>query len=392
MKSIFLIFLLLSSRLICQTNLVPNPSFESINSCPPLVDNLAGGGVLQNWFNPNSLSPDYFNMCAFPEIQDSQSPHSDSAYIGITTYDPLGSNVREYVSVQLIDTLIQGKLYWIEFYTSVFEGFARFSSNNLAVHFSDTALHSTNPYYFDLDASIKYFNNEVIEDSSNWVKVSGIYQAHGGEQFLTLGNFNTDFETIQGMEYLDGTIAWQAYYIIDDVSVIPLDSIVGGISVNAGPDQTVYIGDTAFIGEKITNLPANWFKLDGTPVASNTAGLYVSPDETTTYVVTMSLNGFYSSDTVTVFVEGLGLAENSFGQWDIAPNPNKGTFSVQLKQALTDLLDVLVLDNQGRKVAQESVPAFSKSCTLQTTLAPGVYFLQLSSGNNSSEMKRVVVE
>lgn len=390
MKSIFLIFLLLSSRLFCQTNLVPNPSFESINSCPPLVDNLAGGGVLQNWFNPNSLSPDYFNMCAFPEIQDSQSPHSDSAYIGIAIYDPKETNTREYVSVELLDSMISNKFYFVEFFASTGEGLSSVCSNNLAIHVSDTALLSTNSFYFDVPASLKYFNNEVINDTVNWIKVSGIYQAHGGEKFLTIGNFNTDAETLEGPEY--NTTNWQAYYFIDDVSVIPLDSIVDGIFVNAGPDQTVYIGDTAFIGEKITNLPANWFKLDGTPVASNTAGLYVSPDETTTYVVTMSLNGFYSSDTVTVFVEGLGLEDSPFGEWTIAPNPNKGTFSVQLKQALTDLLDVLVLDNQGRKVAQESVPAFSKSYTLQTTLAPGVYFLQLSSGNNSSEMKRVVVE
>lgn len=369
---------------------MPNPSFEGKNYCSPFVTDLAGGGVLQNWYKPNFCSPEYYHLCTIPNLSDSQSPHSDSAYIGIAIYDPKETNTREYVSVELLDSMISNKFYFVEFFASTGEGLSSVCSNNLAIHVSDTALLSTNSFYFDVPASLKYFNNEVINDTVNWIKVSGIYQAHGGEKFLTIGNFNTDAETLEGPEY--NTTNWQAYYFIDDVSVIPLDSIVGGISVNAGPDQTVYIGDTAFIGEKITNFPANWFKLDGTPVASNTAGLYVSPDETTTYVVTMSLNGFYSSDTVIVFVEGLGLAENSFGQWDIAPNPNKGTFSVQLKQAQTDLLDVFVLDNQGRKVAQESVPAFSKSCTLQTTLAPGVYFLQLSGGNNSSEMKRVVVE
>ncbi len=390
MKNSLIVSIFFPMLLWSQANLVPNPSFEGKNYCSPFVTDLAGGGVLQNWYKPNFCSPEYYHLCTIPNLSDFQIPHSDSAYVGIAIYDPNGTNTREYVSVQLIDTMESNKFYFVEFYTSTGEGISSVCSNNLAIHVSDTALLSTNSFYFNVSASLKYFNNEVIDDTVNWIKVSGIYQAHGGEKFLTIGNFNTDAETLEGPEY--NTTNWQAYYLIDDVSVIPLDSIVGGISVHAGPDQTVYIGDTVFIGEKITNLPANWFKLDGTPVASNTAGLYVSPDETTTYVVTMTLNGFYSTDTVTVFVEGLGLEENSFGEWTIAPNPNKGTFSVQLKQALTDLLDVFVLDNQGRKVAQESVPAFSKSCTLLTVLAPGVYFLQLSSGNNCSERKQVVVD
>jgi len=99
-----------------------------------------------------------------------------------------------------------------------------------------------------------------------------------------------------------------------------------------------------------------------------------------------------TNTTTNEFVQTLGLTEDAFGQWSIAPNPNKGVFSIQLKQSATEQLNVFVLDSQGRKVMQETVPAFSKTCTLQTALASGVYFLQLSNGNKSSEIKRVVVE
>lgn len=395
MKNSLIVFIFFPMMLIGQFNLVPNGSFEEGQITPG-----SGGSFynfyINNWSNPNTASPDYFLLSNSPDLIYYMLP-SNLKFVGIATYviqeeiPAVYFDAREYFSCELLDSLIATKYYLVQYYARLAPGMSRCASNNLGVHFSDTALHADNIYYFDVDAQVKYFNNEIIEDTTQWTLVKGLYQAHGGERFLTLGNFNSDAETIRGIELIDGTIS-QTYFLVDEVSVIPLESIPGGLPVDAGPDQTIYIGKTAFIGQKISNMPSDWFELDGTPVAQNTAGMYVSPLETTTYVVTQTLNGVYSTDTVTVFVEGLGLEENQFGEWFIAPNPNKGTFAVQLKQAPTEQLNVFVLDSQGRKVVQETVPDFSKMCTLQTTLAPGVYFLQLSSGNKSSEMKRVVVE
>ena len=400
MKNFIIVIIFFPFLLFSQINLVPNSSFE-------LSDNYPQGGQTQigvqfepynadvyGWHNPNTASPDYYSAVNCPPVQQLTLPNN-MGYVGIATYGvaqpPQYTDSREYVQCNLIDSLVENKYYIVSFFTRVFNVYTRFASNNLGVHFSDTALHANDWFYFNVDSQVKYFNNEIIEDTAHWTLVSGVYQAHGGEQFLTLGNFNTDTETTQGMEYSDGQI-WQTYFLIDEVSVIPLDSIPGGLPVDAGADQTIYIQDTAFIGQKISNLPANWFKLDGTPVAQNTAGVYVSPLENTTYIVEMNLNGQYSTDTVTVFVEGLGMEEQPMGEWSITPNPNKGSFSVQLKTALTEPLELSITDSQGRNVFNESFPAFSKVCTLQTNLSAGVYFLQLSSKGQKSELKRVVVE
>ncbi len=361
-----------------QLNIVPNGNFESTYSCPPnLWIDLAGGGVLQDWFNPNIGSPDYFNKCAIP-VDFLQSPHSDSAFIGLGTYDPNGFNLREYVSCSLIGTMQASLFYWVEFYTSVGEGFSIFASNNLGIHFSDTSLYSNNGYYFDVDAQVKYFNNEIIDDTTNWIKVCGLYQAHGGEQFLTIGNFNTDAETMQGMIYSDGW-GWQTYFLIDDVSVIPLDSIPGGIPVDAGPDKTIYIGDTTFIGQKISNMPDMWFELNGTPVDTNTAGVYVSPTVNTTYVVTRNLNGFYSTDTVTVFVNGLGLGEEKKEFYSLFPVPNDGSFQVKGNIPSGSRLHVLSLD--GKALFQEHFTAPTKNFQIKTELKAGTYLVVLHAEN-----------
>ncbi len=301
--------------------------------------------------------------------------------MGIATYDPNGSNVRDYVACQLLDTLQTGKLYHVSFYARIFYSRSRFASNNLGIHFSDTALHANNPYTFNmnapsmLEAQVKYFNNEVISDSAHWTLVSGLYEAQGGETWLTIGNFNTDEETAQGMEYTDG-VAPGTYFVIDMVSVIPLDSLPGGIPAHAGADTTIFINDTAFIGQKISNMPSNWHLLDGTPVATNTAGLYVSPQVTTTYVVSHTLNGLFSADTVTVTViDNLNVEELKQETFNLYPVPNDGSFTVQgdLKQG--DYICVLNLD--GKEILNQYITEDSMIIELDTNLRSGAYFVSI---------------
>lgn len=361
----------------CRTPVLRAP----IHALPHCGPTLRGGGVLQNWFNPTAHSPDYFNECAL-NLTNLQIPHTDSAYIGISTFDIFGSNQREYVSCELINPMQINQNYWVEFYTSVGDFFTRYTSNNLAVYFSDTALHSTNLYNINVNPQLKYFKNEIIDDTINWVKVSGLYQAHGGEQFITLGNFNTDAETTWNNEYTNNFGYFQTYFLIDDVSVIHLDSIPGGLLVNAGPDQTIQYGDTVFIGERISNMPDNWFLLNGTPLDTNTAGLYVSPAITTTYVVTRNLNGLYSTDTVTVFVlGGVGLEEKKKEEFKVYPVPNDGSFFIKGKLSPNDKVQVISID--GKVVYEYRILEDNQFLEINTNLPSGAYLVKLvSAGGN----------
>lgn len=383
------LWLFLPQFLLGQGNLVPNPSFENC------LINPGGGGSfydfdLYNWFNPNTASPDYFDASVYPELINQNIPDGE-AFVGVSFYDPTFSNTREYVSCELLDTLDTNRWYYIEFYASLGEVWSRWSANNFGLYLSDTALHATTSTNFDLDAQIMNFNNEIIEDTVNWTKIAGLYQAHGGERFLTLGNFTSDLETTPGMEFTDGEI-WQAYYFIDNVSVIPLDSMAVGIPAYAGPDQTIYIEDSAFIGQKISNLPGFWSKLDGTPVASNTGGLYVSPQETTTYVVEQTLNGVYSTDTVTVFVIGLGVEELALSSFKLAPNPNKGTFILQMEEPLKESAQLILSDNAGREVYVQELLAQSSEIQVHVAVSPGIYFVELRNEGRRGNVQRIVFE
>src|SRR5678815_2557147 len=92
------------------------------------------------------------------------------------------------------------------------------------------------------------------------------------------------------------------YYYIDDVSVIEITS-----QANAGPDQTLYIGDSVFIGLPEVGDEFTWYA-NGTPFHTGSeAGLWVTPQKTTTYVCEQHVCSVVTRDTMVVTVEGIRL-------------------------------------------------------------------------------------
>ena len=89
--------------------------------------------------------------------------------------------------------------------------------------YSDTI---ANPYGIGLitaNPQVLNWSNPVIKDTMNWVKVSSVIIATGGERYLTIGNFKTDANTIIQLVNTGGQN--RATYYVDDVSIIPLDSM-----------------------------------------------------------------------------------------------------------------------------------------------------------------------
>ena len=123
---IFLFLLLFSPQVRAQLNLVPNPSFEDTVGCPANVSGQYGDEIynLTHWF-PAGESPDYFNSCA-PVNQSTgqasvpynglgfQYANSGEGYIGLFTAlnSLLFYDYREYIGVQLTQTLSQGTTYY----------------------------------------------------------------------------------------------------------------------------------------------------------------------------------------------------------------------------------------------------------------------------------------
>ena len=114
--------LLLVAALRCEAqNLVPNPGFEEVDSCPqwPLVLNYSPGARPTHWYTC-SESPEYFNACVDTmagvpsNLVAYQPAFEGQAYSGLYTYVSNGE-VREMIGVELTSPLDSGEIYYVSF-------------------------------------------------------------------------------------------------------------------------------------------------------------------------------------------------------------------------------------------------------------------------------------
>jgi hypothetical protein len=115
----------------------------------------------------------------------------------------------------------------------------------------------------------------ILTDSLNWTKISGIFTAQGGENYLTIGNFKDSTNTtIIDADSGNGEYN-NAYYYIDKVSLIPLDSLQGindvnnfGKSINVFP--TFFTKGATFQVNSNISQDCNFelFSIDGRKVLS----------------------------------------------------------------------------------------------------------------------------
>ena len=214
-------------------NLVPNPGFEILDTCP------TNQGQLYHaipWFTPttNSTSPmsDIFSTCAPMFIVGvpyngwgHQYPRSGNNYAGLLDYG-LTQEGREYISVKLNNVLEINKRYSVSFYVSLsntffHQGFyspgSSYATDRIGAYLSDTAIHLNILNNIPVIPQMENPKGHFLSDTLNWMLVSGIYTAHGGEQYLTIGNFYADDST----NYLkiSNNNTHFSFYYIDDVWV-----------------------------------------------------------------------------------------------------------------------------------------------------------------------------
>ncbi|MBK7964473.1 MAG: T9SS type A sorting domain-containing protein [Bacteroidetes bacterium] len=222
MNAIKIFFLLLFFAGVgnAQVNLVPNPSFEDTANCPQFLDNM----LVQNWSSFGN-SADYFNSCSstgmnVPNTAFGYQPsHSGSAYCGVITYwkgnSVLTNNYREFIGVQLVNSLQVGNKYYFSFYVvSAQNNSIGYFSNNIGLRFFTNTYSKTNPAPLDNFAHIKL--DTLLTDTVNWLKISGSFIADSSYQYVSIGNFY-DYLNTDTLVYL--TFPECAYSYIDDVCV-----------------------------------------------------------------------------------------------------------------------------------------------------------------------------
>lgn len=222
-----------------QTNLVPNFSFEQYSTCPNTADQIQFSSGWSKYSIPAS-TPDYYNACASftsmgvpKSALINQQPHRNcSAYAALITWGASG-NDREYIGIQLTQPLVVGQKYFLSFYTVMSESYYSgnyygMPSNNIGLRLSTIPFSSSNPLPINNFAHLN--STSVVSDSINWQRISGKIIADSAYQYLILGNFFDDANTITVPYGCGSCLNVQSYYLFEDVC-ISTDSLLcnGGV-------------------------------------------------------------------------------------------------------------------------------------------------------------------
>jgi len=223
-----------SPRCVAQ-NLVPNPSFEELDTCPYTTAFRQGDRPL-NWYSWNA-TPEYFNACAQTlNGADTivgvplngwgfQYAWDGDAYVGMVSFTT-GSNYREYVGAELLCPMVVGRTYSVSFRVNSAEGGLTWSAgggcNNIGALFtmdsnawtSNAPIPSGPPFSFRDMAHV--YSTEVINDTANWTLVSDSFEADSAYQFIVLGNFFQNALTDTTPSEIGFVLS---YFLIDSVSV-----------------------------------------------------------------------------------------------------------------------------------------------------------------------------
>ncbi|MFZ1617294.1 MAG: T9SS type A sorting domain-containing protein [Flavobacteriales bacterium] len=231
--SLLLGCLLFIASLRCEAqNLVPNGSFEQIDSCPvyPALTGFQPGAIPDQWFSA-SETPDYFNACvdtvtSLPSnMVGYQQAFNGQAYAGMWSF--LWDDSREMIGAQLVSPLSIGETYYASFYVNAAYG----GQQPIDIGCGNTGLLFTmDPYFwvtympeYGLRNYAQVYSANVITDTLGWTLVSGSFVADSAYRYLIVGNH---FDNVHTDTAYIGPSPWDIYYgwaytLVDQICVSP---------------------------------------------------------------------------------------------------------------------------------------------------------------------------
>jgi outer membrane protein OmpA-like peptidoglycan-associated protein len=215
-------------------NLVKNGSFETPSKGGKLPKKLGGINFCEFWNSPTGVKADFYSSdvkdvetgISVPQSKyGKEEPTYGKNYAGIHVYlTGKKQQERSYLTGELSTPLKKKKLYCVEYYVSLAEG-SKYATNNIGAKFDKKVEFKPDKIPFPGVADILHPDNEskIFNSANGWHKICGTYEAKGGEQFITIGNFaannKTKNEPFKKSKNAKATALQSAYYFIDNVSV-----------------------------------------------------------------------------------------------------------------------------------------------------------------------------
>lgn len=217
-------------------NMILNGDFERFTKCPKGLSSEEKSKTASFVTNPNQGSFDFIHNCddgKFPRFfWGSQKPQSGEGFGGISVFINTSNQtneLREYIQLELKDSLAKGNVYHFEMYLSLADNW-HIAINNLGVYFGNEILQLKTDGVIPVKPDI--VSSEFFRNKLGWDKFSGDYIAKGGEKYIVIGNFKKDKDVQIKIVDPGITTGNYVYYYIDNVSLKPNTNLSEGITLN----------------------------------------------------------------------------------------------------------------------------------------------------------------
>ena len=408
-SSIFVLFF----KFVCVhaqvANFVTNGGFEEYYSCTfgPYSNVIMKA---KGWRNIDSSfygCVQFYHKCSGVVPSDGfnyQYPYKGSGFgtSSMLCQPPACSVVgnRCYIRNRLKSNLISGKTYCVKVHYNV-RDISSYGIDSFGAYFGgdqlDTIKYPWIPLTY-LSPQVQNSQGQYATDTMNWKLLTGTFVATGVEKHMVIGNFNSDAAT--GKVFINPTnpaVALDMY--IDHVSCIDVDlPAFAGNDTSCIPGTTIYLGRQRDVG---IDEACMWYKLPiiitpTTPALDTAAGIWVSPTQTSTYVVRQEICGNVKWDTVIVYKDAVGFGELLYKNEELKIFPVPANQSIELQVSnihlFSDFTSVSIHNSFGQLIREEDILFKTEKTLISTSSLPnGVYSLCLKNARQETLSKKFVI-
>lgn len=388
------LFFLKNTAYTQSVNLVPNSSFEIIDTCY-ILSGAINNAVPWDTLIQGGGGPNLFSTCSFglgnrcPKTGAGfRIARTGNGFIAEDVYI-IGILGRFYSQVPLKQTLVNGLNYSVTFYVSRCAA-SQYCIDRIGAYLDNGSINTTYGGLVNVIPQVENPRHHIITDTVNWTKIQGCFTANGTESYLTLGNFYPDslVDSVSAPYNPNYGVVNNSSYFIDDVSVIESNA-----TIKADNDTTILKGDTITLGKSIEGMPVDWYDIQGNLLAASST-INIHPTTTNSYVVKMDLCGNVSYDTVVVSVStGVEQFINNNAQIIIYPNPVIDQLTVSSNQFTVNTIEVTnVLGRVCISIINLIPNQIGAEIINTASLSSGIYFIKAMDVNGNVRVGKFVKE
>ena len=392
----FLLFLLVTLCFIKKQkgqNFVPNWSFEqNIDCSTPVLRNATDWCSVGNncsylyacESNTHYQTPYQYLSNCIQSYQNGKTGQAYAAFSVFITSSTLPHN--KFAQVKLIDTLKSSKIYCISFYLSLWN-YSQYSTDKIGAVLTPTPFPclppATAPNYTVTGVTPQIVSPAGVQlnDTLNWMEVSGTYTANGTETYLTIGDFFLQSQHSIVQSYPTNCNGVADYYL-DDVSVEEVQI------ARTRNDTLIYAADSIIIGNNLSEAAIfNWQPTAGLS-CTNCPNPKASPNITTTYTVTKTQCKTVTTDVINVSVSPTSINEFTIiNAVSVFPNPTNDFVKISSK---LNIQSIEFINITGQVLFSETVNSMERKLQLQN-YANGIYFIKLIFNNEFNITKKIII-